>query len=87
MRRPGSKNKVWLSTPDAAAQLGITKRQLRLLKDDLNAGEHYRSISKAGASRPTYQWNVEAITIYLGLEVYDRPPPRRRRPQPAAESD
>lgn len=86
MRPLGSKNLVWLSTVPAAAELGISPRQLRSLRADLRFGTHYRSVGRASASRQTYQWNTAAITDYLGLSPEHRPRRSGARRPPAAES-
>ena len=77
----------WLITVAAAESLGISPRQLRILRNDLKFGSHYRSISRAGAARQTYQWHVERINDFLEL----RPERRSRRSKlarsPSTESD
>lgn len=50
----------WIETADAAAELGLTPRQLRKLRGQMNARVHYR-VKNPRAARPEYLWNVEAI--------------------------
>lgn len=82
MRTLGSKNKVWSSTTEAAAALGISSRQLRSLRDDLTYGRHYRSVSRTSAVRHTYQWDIEAIGHHLDLA----PELRASKPKRAGQS-
>lgn len=50
----------WLETSAAAAELGLTPRQLRALRLHMEAGKHYR-VKNRQAARPEYLWKVEAI--------------------------
>lgn len=81
------KVRTWLSTPEAAEALGISSRQLRILRADLKFGTHYRSISRASAMRKTYQWNLNKIQAFLEQDPDQRPGRLKPTAPDAAESE
>lgn len=65
MKRPGRPmSSVWVATDQAAAELGITPRQLRKLRSQMKPGHHYR-VKNARAARPEYLWHPERIQVLL----------------------
>lgn len=54
----------WLETNAAAAELGLTPRQLRKLREQMKAGKHYR-VKNPRSARPEYLWSVERIESLL----------------------
>jgi len=63
----------WISTSDAANQLGISRGHLLNLKIDgtFKHGKHFRDIRRTNAMRATYKWNLPALQKILdkGPEV------------------
>ncbi|ERN41374.1 hypothetical protein KR51_00019420 [Rubidibacter lacunae KORDI 51-2] len=59
--------KLWKSTREATEDLDISRWTLARMRSDgtLQIGTHYRIKSRSGAARPSYQWNVIAITRVL----------------------
>lgn len=62
----------WVSTAQAAGDLGISPRRLRELKADLTPGVHYLIASRRNAGRASYLWSVEAIEAFLGSPMEAR---------------
>lgn len=58
--------KDWLSTTRAAADLGLTPRQLLALRAAgvLESGKHYRK-KNPQAARPSYLWHVDRCSKIL----------------------
>lgn len=54
----------WLETSAAAAELGLTPRQLRALRLQMKAGKHYR-VKNPRSARPEYLWKVEQCESLL----------------------
>lgn len=67
--RPLSKN--WLSTSEAASELGVSRGHLLNLKSDgtLKIGTHFRDIRRASSMRATYKWNLPALQKILNLRA------------------
>lgn len=65
--RPLSKN--WISTSDAASELGISRNHLLNMKIDgtFKQGKHFRDIRRTNAMRATYKWNLPALQKILDL--------------------
>ena len=65
---------MWKQTRDTAKALGISPRQLRLLRSRglFQLGREYRIITPPGAMRPTYQWNLKAIEKCLIKRLENR---------------
>lgn len=63
----------WISTSDAANELGICRGHLLRLKADgtFKQGKHFRDIRRTNAMRATYKWNLPALQKILdkGPEV------------------
>lgn len=57
----------WLETNDAAAELGLTPRQLRKLRSQLKLGKHYRC-KNPQAARKEYLWNASRIEQIFTVE-------------------
>ena len=68
--RPLSKD--WVSTSDAAGELGISRGHLFNLKTDgtFKRGKHFRDVRRTNAARATYKWNLRTLqkTLDLGAE-------------------
>lgn len=59
----------WVETDLAAAELGLTPRQLRKLRPQLKAGKHYR-VKNPQSARPTYLWHIQRIeTLMIPEEI------------------
>lgn len=60
----------WVSTSEAAEQLGFSARHLMRLKECrfLVQRIHWKNINPY-AARPTYRWNVKAINRALEAKV------------------
>ena len=55
------KTRVWLSTTEAAAELGCSAKYLRENRDNVfKRGTHYRVLNP-NAWRPTYRWHIKKI--------------------------
>lgn len=56
----------WVATDLAAAELGLTPRQLRKLRAEglMKAGKHYRCLNPK-SSKPRYLWHVQRIESLL----------------------
>ncbi|MBD1876229.1 DNA-binding protein [Nodosilinea sp. FACHB-131] len=55
------KPRVWLSTAEAAAELGCGPKYLRENRDTIfKKGTHYRVLNP-NAWRPTYRWHLKKI--------------------------
>jgi len=63
-----------VTTSTAANKLSCTVEHLRNLRKEgvFKIGQHYKDISRPGAGRPTYRWNLEACSQY-----FDIPPEQR----------
>lgn len=63
--RPLSKD--WISTSDAANELGISRNHLLNLKTDgtFKQGKHFRDIRRTNSMRATYKWNLPALQKIL----------------------
>ncbi|MEG4579340.1 hypothetical protein QUA71_06855 [Microcoleus sp. MON1_C5] len=63
----------WVSTSDAAQELGISRGHLLHLKTDgtFKQGKHFRDVRRTNTNRATYKWNLPALQIILdkGPEV------------------
>ncbi|MBW4485060.1 MAG: hypothetical protein KME14_21190 [Tildeniella torsiva UHER 1998/13D] len=60
MSKP-KKPRVWLSTTEAAAELGCGPKYLRENRDKIfKKGTHYRVLNPE-AWRPTYRWHIKKI--------------------------
>lgn len=63
----------WVSTSDAASQLGISRNHLFNLKSDgtFKLGRHFRDIRRTNAVRATYRWNLPRLqkVLDMGPEV------------------
>ena len=63
----------WVSTSNAASQLGISRNHLFNMKIDgtFEQGKHFRDIRRTNAMRATYKWNLPALQKILdkGPEV------------------
>jgi hypothetical protein len=63
----------WISTADAANQLGISRSHLLNMKINgtFKQGKHFRDIRRTNAMRATYKWNLPALQKILdkGPEV------------------
>ncbi|WP_019501639.1 hypothetical protein [Pseudanabaena sp. PCC 6802] len=66
------KKSPWKTTSDACEELGLTTRQLWKLREDMTIGKHYRTISRATAKRPTYQWHIGNIATLLQTPLENR---------------
>jgi hypothetical protein len=68
--RPLSKD--WISTSDAASELGISRNHLLNLKTDgtFKRGKHFRDVRRTNAARATYKWHLPNInkTLNMGPE-------------------
>lgn len=62
----------WVTTAQAADELGISPRRLRELKVDLSPGTHYLIASRRNAGRPSYMWCVAAIETFLASPMEGR---------------
>lgn len=64
---------AWVSTSDAASELGISRNHLLNMKVDgtFKQGKHFRDIRRTNAMRATYKWNLPALQKILdkGPEV------------------
>ena len=60
---------AWISTSEAASELGISRSHLLNLKADgtLKIGKHFRDIRRKNAMRATYKWNLPALQKILDL--------------------
>ncbi|MEG4290599.1 hypothetical protein Q5692_18990 [Microcoleus sp. C2C3] len=69
--RPLSKD--WISTSDAARELGISRSHLFNLKTDgtFKRGKHFRDVRRTNAARATYKWHLPNLqkTLDLGPEI------------------
>jgi len=65
--RPLSEN--WVSTSDAASELGVSRGHLLNLKTDgtFKQGKHFRDVRRTNAMRATYKWNLPALQKILDL--------------------
>lgn len=65
--RPLSKD--WLSTSEAANELGISRGHLLNLKSDgtFKCGKHFRDVRRKNAMRATYKWNLSALQKILNM--------------------
>ncbi len=70
--RPLSKD--WISTSDAASELGISRGHLLNLKTDgtFKLGKHFRDVRRTNAARATYRWHLPSCAAKLNI------PPERR---------
>ncbi len=63
----------WISTSDAASELGISRNHLLNLKTDgtFKRGKHFRDIRRTNAARATYKWHLPNLqkTLDLGPEI------------------
>ncbi|MEG3861042.1 hypothetical protein [Microcoleus sp. herbarium12] len=59
----------WISTSDAASELGISRGHLLNLKADgtFKCGKHFRDIRRTNAMRATYKWNLPALQKILDM--------------------
>jgi hypothetical protein len=69
--RPLSKD--WLSTSDAASELGISRSHLLNFKTDgtFKRGKHFRDVRRTNSMRATYKWHLPNLqkTLDLGPEI------------------
>jgi IS30 family transposase len=67
---------IWQSTTDAAKALNKHPETLRrrIHSHEFIYGIHYRKITSATASRPEYEFNVDAINTLWAT------PPEKRKP-------
>jgi hypothetical protein len=65
-----SPSKDWVSSSDAATELGISKGHLFNLKSDgtFKHGKHFRDVRRTNAMRATYKWNLPALQKFLDKE-------------------
>jgi len=65
--RPLSKD--WLSTSEAASELGISRGHLFNLKTDgtFKTGKHFRDIRRTNGARATYRWHLPNCASILDL--------------------
>lgn len=63
----------WVSTSDAAENLGISRKHLLNMKSDgaFKSGKHFRDIRRTNAARATYKWHLPNLhkLLSLGPEV------------------
>lgn len=62
----------WVSTSDAASELGISRNHLFNLKNDgtFKKGKHFRDVRRTHAARATYKWHLPNLqkTLDFGPE-------------------
>lgn len=63
----------WVSTSNAAQELGVSRGHLFNLKSDgtFKQGKHFRDVGRTNAMRATYKWNLPALMKVLdkGREI------------------
>jgi hypothetical protein len=66
--RPLSQN--WISTSEAANELGISRNHLFNLKTDgtFKHGKHFRDVRRTDAARATYKWHLPNLQKTLDLK-------------------
>jgi hypothetical protein len=69
MKRGRPLSKDWLSTSEAASELGISRGHLLNLKSDgtFKNGKHFRDIRRTNAMRATYRWHLPTLQKILDL--------------------
>lgn len=64
---------MWVSTNEAIKVLGFSRQHLyNLKKDYFKEGFHFRNISRKGAKKNSYQWDIERINNFLNKEARKR---------------
>lgn len=67
IKRTQVTSSAWSETNQAAAELGLTPRQLRKLRSQLKLGKHYRC-KNPKAARKEYLWNLSKIEQFFTLD-------------------
>lgn len=83
---PKKAPRVWLTTTQAAAELGCSPKYLRENRLKLfKNGTHYRSLNPQ-AWRPTYRWHLKNLQAFMAALADQPAPPAGDTHSQSAES-
>jgi hypothetical protein len=77
--------RVWVTTTQAAAELGCSPKYLRENRDLFKRGTHYRSLNPR-AWRPTYRWHLKNLQTFMAASDDPPDPPAADKRSQSAES-